>query len=413
MVDLPTSTAICQICRQPFTADDIASDNTVTVRSRQFHPMCYAPYVDESNLKLLVNCRCWSLGDTLTMTPAIRELRRLYPKAEIAVISNFPEIFKHSPYVNKNFDRKQVLPSDIKKEFTRTVDLFTGDFQHHWASHSVDFSAKSGLSKSLLPQDMQLELNYVGADRQAMLKIVRPGKKEKIVLLHPHKTEWDTRNWGHSRMPALAEKIKNAYPDHRLISIGGSRFNKDHQRSMKNFVELPGVESLYDKLSLLETAALMDLPQVRLLVTPDTGTLHIGATRPELPIVGIFTLIRSHFRAPVRQGRTGFKFYPVETSGCSCTYDGKPFIEHMDLSTCPKGNFLLTTLASGLEPKEKIVGLSQKFPETIWREEGLEQQIAEETKKYRSGNLRCFPDVQKVFDACKVVLDDRRGWKFW
>ena len=413
MQDMPSTTDTCRVCQRPFTVEELSTSNFVRMRDKYAHPLCYAPYVDETNLKILANCRCWSIGDTLTMTPAIRELRRLYPKAEIGVISNFPELFKYNPHVDKNFDRKEVLPSVLKPQFTRIIDLFTGDFQQHWATHSVDFCAKSGLGKSLLPKDMQLELSYSEADRRSLMDTIKIENNDKLILVHPHKTEWDTRNWGASRMPDLVRKLKAAYPSHRILSIGGSRFTEEHSKHMKNYVDLPEAENLYGRLSLLETAALMDLPQTKLLVTPDTGTLHLAATRPELPIVGIFTLIKSHFRAPYRRGSPNYKFYPVEINECSCTYDGKAFIEYTDLSTCPKGNFLITTLQSELSPEEKLVGLKQRFPETAWKPEELEEQIAAETQKYRSGDLRCFPEVQKVFDACKQALDDKRSWKLW
>ena len=367
------------------------------------HIFCYTPYVPETNLRVLVNIRCYSIGDTVAVTPILRELRRTHPKATIDVVTFYPELFKFSPYVQNIFDRNSVLPSAISSSYIKVIDAFDSTKQRHWATHSVEYSAKAALEKSLYLKDWWTEVHYSPADVQRAKEVAGFSEDDKVILVHPHKTEWETRDWGPSHMPELCRRLQEAYPGHKIVSIGGKRAEDGVAYQLTNYVPLEGALDLYGKLTLLQSLALMDLPQVKLMITPDTGTLHLAGTRKELPIVGIFTLIRAEFRTPVRNGVFGYKFEAVQTDACNCTYDVKSLTANPNISRCPKKVFLQNTLNAPIPVDQKILGL-KNYDGNVWKEEGLEDSIQEEMKKFQPGNLACFPSVDAVFSACTKLL---------
>ena len=397
----------CKVCMADFTEKDKPLIVDIP-ETGPVHLFCYSPYVPETNLRVLVNIRCWSLGDTIAVTPAIRELRRTHPKAAIDVITFFPELFKYSPHVRNVFDRHSVLPSTIANGYIKVLDAFDNTKQRHWATHAVEYSAKATLEKSLHLEDWWTEVHYLEADLKAAKQIAGFQEEDKVILVHPHKTEWETRDWGPSHMPELCRRLKEAYPDHKIVSIGGKRSEPGAINSMDNHVPIEGSVDLYGKLTILQTLALMDLPQVKLLVTPDTGTLHMGGSRKELPIVGIFTLIKPEFRVPVRNGVFGYRFEAVSTSACNCTYDMKSLTSNPNISKCPKRVFLENTLAAGIPTRDKLTGL-HNYDGKSWEEEGLSDKIKAELEKYKPGNLLCFPAVDLVFAACAKFLGESKN----
>jgi ADP-heptose:LPS heptosyltransferase len=390
--------ANCLICKQVINRNEESAE----MFSGSVHVQCFAPYVDEKKLKILINVRCYAIGDTVAVTPVIRELRRIYPNATIDVITVYPDLFKYNTNVNKIFDRNKVEPSVIVDDYVIILDPFDSTKQLQCVTHSVEYSSKSALEKSLRISDWWLEVNYSRENRTKAKEIANISNNDNIILIHPHRTEWDTRNWGVELMAPLVAKLKEGYPHHRIISIGGKR--KDTPYVLDNYVGIDGVENLYGKLSLLETVALLDVPQIKLLVTPDTGTLHLGATARELPIVGIFTLIHPEYRTPVRKNVFGYKFKGVSQEGCNCTYDSKSLVFDNKLKNCPKKTFLDNSYSAALPVETKITGLKNYDSSINWDEKILKRQIAKELNRFQESFLPCFPTVDKVFSACVELL---------
>lgn len=388
----------CLICKQAFNKDEEIAD----IFSGAAHVQCFAPYVDEKKLKILVNIRCYAIGDTLAVTPVLRELRRIYSQAVIDVVTVYPDIFKYNTNCNKIYDRNKVEPSSLVDDYAIILDPFDATKQLQCVTHSVEYSSKSALEKSLKVSDWWLEVAYSREDKTKAKKIANISNTDNIILIHPHRTEWDTRSWGTELMAPLVEKLKAGYPQHRIISIGGKR--QDTPYTLNNYVEISGVENLYGKLSLLETIALMDLPQIKLLVTPDTGTLHLGATAQELPIVGIFTLINPEYRTPVRKGVMGYKFKGVSIPGCNCTYDAKNLIFENKLKKCPKKTFLENLYSADIPTEHKLVGLKNFDSSVPWEEKLVKRQVAKELARFQDNYLPCFPTVDDVFKACVGFL---------
>jgi ADP-heptose:LPS heptosyltransferase len=411
----------CALCAGPFIANGqlAAGPAMKSDRLGLVHSTCYMPYHPQDNVRVLFNVRTWSIGDTLTATPLLRHARRIYPKATINVLTLYPELFAHNPHINGILDARSPVPQAMVDAHEFQLSTFANDrIPGHMAIHSMDFAALSAFGRQLYPTEWEYELYYSEADvTRAKAVWAEAGidpYNDRVIVLHPHGTEWSTRNWGPHRMPELAVRLADRYPGHRIVSIGGKRDGvTDHV--MKNFVALPEAAravDLYGKLSLLETAAILDSPCVKLLVTPDTGTLHLGATRPALPMVAIFTVIRAYFRTPVRHGELGYRFIPVEAdSGCNCSYDRPTLTQIAHINVCPKRTFLQETLAREMPVELKRNGLFLHDRHREWPKDapGLEAAVREEITRFPDEALPCFPSVDKVFRACVEALNQWGG----
>lgn len=372
------------------------------------HDSCFLPYMKEEEIRILFQIRCYSIGDTIAATPALRELRRMYPRTHITVLTFFPELFEYNPCVSAILDmNKTIMQKDIDAHHF-IIDGFNQEIGQHFAMHSVDYSSASAFGRSIFPIFWDYDIFYRPEHRNSAIKIARSfgidPENDKLIVLHPHRTEWKTRDWGPSHMEIVSRKIFKKYPAHKQASIGGKRDVKGHE--MKNYVKLDQVIDLYGTMSLLETAAFLDLPCCKLMITPDTGALHLAGSRKELPLVGIFTLVRAHFRTPIRYGKYSYKFIGVDSdTGCCCTYDNRQLTNEMHFDKCPKLTFLEETQRLSIPKGAKIQGLQNLFPEEEWSADSIGKQIREKTKEFNYENLPCFPTVEKVMTAVDTALE--------
>lgn len=404
----------CPICDENFIDKEKKTLFHSVLSSKDMgtvHDKCFLPYHSEENIKVLFKVRCWSIGDAISVTPVIRELKRLYPKIQITVLTFFPDLFKHNPNVSAILDMNHPVLQAVLDQHPFHVDGFKTETKMHFAMHSVEFAAQSAFSRSLLPDAWQYEINYADEDRATAKKVIRDHgldpHKDKIIVLHPHDTEWATRNWGSYGMNDLAAKLKADLPGFKFVSVGGKR-EQVKAHVMKNYVPFRdelGVVDLYGKLSLLETAAMLDLRAIKLMVTPDTGALHLAASRPHLPIVGVFTLIKAFFRTPVRNGKFSDNFIGVNADDpCNCTFDNRFLTNEAFFGTCPKLAFLEQTDKMTAPEIVRLDGLRNYITGRTWTKDNLNEQIAEELVRYNPRSLPCFPTVEKVYQACMKLL---------
>lgn len=395
----------CPICLEPFMEDGqikkpagVKSDIIGLV-----HDACFFPYFKEEHLKILFQIRCFSIGDTIASTPILRELRRLYPRAEIAVLTFFPDLFKYNQHIQMIFDLNKPIYEHELAPYAFRVDAFDESKGGHFAMHSLEFSAMSAFGRSLNQNDWGYEVNYAEDDTKNMLFVLEKhgiDTFDKVVVINPHGTQWETRDWGIKHGKELVKRIKEKYPDHKIVSIGGKRAEVPSNQ-MLNYNQIDDCIDLYGKLTLLETISFLDQDCVKLVITPDTGTLHLAACA-KAPIIGIFTLIKSEFRTPVRNQRLGYKFVGVNADNpCNCTYTNRFITDEATFERCPKKTFLQKTLDLKVPKEIKYEGMRNYGGG--WIKSNIDNEIKHELKKFDS--LPCFPTVEKVLRVVDVFLD--------
>lgn len=388
------------------------------------HNTCRLSFKSARNLQLCIIMNSWSIGDTVTLTPLIREIKRLYPFIAIDIITLIPEIFKYNKNIRRIIKYDKKLTRAMLTKYDHVMEPFqptNPNFLQHWTAHSVDFITHGGMKKTIDRADWWYEVPYTDIEKEYMKKIcVKDGLDpdvDSFILVHPHKAEWPTRTWSSESWTELISKIKKEHPHYKIVGIGGSRDEyADH--TMKNYMKQEGIIDLYNKLTVLETLALMDKPKAKMLITVDTAPLHIAACAKEILILGIFTVVRSKFRAPVRNGVFGYKFKGVDISECSCTNDLKFFSEAIGFMECPKKK-LLTELFNSLTGKGSInftkenvltaldnhsISLGRYTDKWSDTPDVLANQVFDELKIY-SKKLPCHPTAEQVYKEFVAFID--------
>ncbi len=402
----------CPICKEAFFDDKQKLIKPTNLFSKEYnsivHDGCYMPYFRQEGINILFKVRCYSLGDAISVTPVLRELKRIYPRANIDVLTYYQDIFAYNPHIRTILDLNRDIPAAMLAQYMFEVDSFDTDKVGHHSVHSVEFSAYCGLNRSLEKKSWEYEVNYSEEDKQQAFEILRANgvdpEKDSLILFNPHGTEWPTRDWSPVHGKELGAWLLETYPNMKLVSMGGKRTEVVSQ-NMTNYNHVEGAVDLYGKMTLLQSLALMDQPFSKLMITPDTGTLHLASCARELPIVGIFTLIKPFVRTPFRNGELGYKFISVESdSGCNCTYDGRFLTNDRSFRTCPKLDFLESTFRSNIPRALKYEGLRNYDDSIPWDRENFGKQIQEEAKKYKGESLPCFPTVEKVKLKIQIAM---------
>jgi ADP-heptose:LPS heptosyltransferase len=375
------------------------------------HQACFFPYFDEKRIRILIKARCYSMGDTISISPIVREIRRAYPRAHLCVMTFYPDIYKYNPHINEILDLNQPIQQAMIDSYMFQVDTFSSDKGGHFAMQQVEFVANCTMGRSIYPTEWEYEVLYSQENIDNAIRVTKEAgidpEKDKVIVFNPHGTEWETRDWGKVYGPELGEWIIKQYPDYKIVSLGGRRDDVPSQ-TMKNYVQVPGIIELYGKFSILDSIAFLNQPYVKLMITPDTGTLHLAACSTELPIVAIFTVVKSYFRTPVRKQRMGYKFVAVEADDpCSCTYRNRFMTNEMRFDRCPKKEFLESTLRNNIPKEVKIWGLQNYDMSIPWdKEKGLQKQITDELSKFTKPALPCFPKPEKVQRAIERAMND-------
>ncbi|NQU45780.1 MAG: glycosyltransferase family 9 protein [Chlorobium sp.] len=256
------------------------------------------------------------LGDSVLLTPLIRNLRKAFPKLEIHIIA-FSEasanFFRNDPEVTAVHMAKKE-PLTYKKEvLSKQFDVLFNTKDHpsthfllqsalikaRWkAGHANEFhtglfdqlikiehnthmalkncailpllgvkvteeECRPSLAPSLLPMEMQIFLRQIDTRRPTGINI-SAGEAN--------------RTWSADKCKALIE----LFPDERFVILSGPDEidkKKNLERSCPNTIPSPATGNLYE--------ASLIAAKLKLLVTPDTSLIHI-ASAAATPVVGLY-----------------------------------------------------------------------------------------------------------------------------
>ena len=294
---------------------------------------------------ILVKGTNW-VGDTMMSFPAVHCLRRLFPQAHISVLakSSLADLWKVNP------DIDEVIPYEFSKGVgrlfgelgiarlirQREIDLaviFPRSFSSAWMAFLAGIPQRIGYKgegRDLLLTD-RIDCTTEVLSRHRMyyyLHLIEPlgrcpspplpslslnGKQqgwadgflsrnglrgEKLIGLNPGATYGEAKCWPPERFAALGRRLREDHGASILI-FGSSR---PQERALNDAVAQgigKGCLNLSGQTSLLEMAAL--LRNCQLLVTNDTGTMHVAAavgTR----VVALFGPTDPRTTAPLGEG---------------------------------------------------------------------------------------------------------------
>jgi len=253
------------------------------------------------------------IGDLITVTPAISELRRNFPHAHIAVLASryAADAVKNNPDINEiiikddffktlrvvragRFDTTVIFFLDAYAAlitFSAGIKQRVGPVSKIWAvflnngvkqsrskvtKHEADFNLDL-LKKLGITPGFALPKVYVpdGDNKKAQTFLKEKfniTQSDKLIMLHPG-SKGSAQNWPAENYGTLARKIKEAYPDFKVMLTGAPS-------EQALLTEIATHAAPQTPLILKEVMPLTDfialINQCTFFVSNSTGPLHIA-----------------------------------------------------------------------------------------------------------------------------------------
>jgi ADP-heptose:LPS heptosyltransferase len=251
-----------------------------------------------------------AIGDTLCSTPVLRKLYDSY-NSKIIVVTDFPELFKNNPLVEKVYQSSSINRDFINSNFISHNSFYEYgqknnkgiEFKHNRIDIRQSHAIKLGF---MLTKD-EMELDYIPDTFEPINKL-----PEKYVLIHPVQN-WPSRTWDAVKWMELTKKLNEQ--NISVVSIGKESsevgfFNV--KKPIFNFEIKNGI-NLMNKTTLSQSWHLIDKSMC--FITMDSGLLHLAGTT-DSNILQLGSSINKEFRAPYRNGSQDYKYHYVG-GGCS------------------------------------------------------------------------------------------------
>ncbi len=336
---------------------------------------------NKKTINSILLIRLSSMGDVILSTSLIRLIRSTFIDARIdfLISKQFYEILKFNPYLSNViiYDKLNSFSKIIKQKkelahqlpnskYDLIIDLHNNKRSKHFRCQlgkKILKIKKNRLfklclvhfKKNLLNKKLSIpELYFNTANFNHLLiddgngleiffekEIEKTNNIRKKIAIAPGAYHF-TKQWGINKFSELINLIKNKY-DFEIFLLGGASDKKICQEILEKTDNFP--KDFSGEKSVLKTAEI--LSNCDLLVTNDTGVMHIAAAR-KIPIVAIFGSTTTDFGfAPYR---VNHRIIEVDLKCRPCTHIGR--------SKCPKKHFNCMNLISAervLEAVEEIV----------------------------------------------------------
>ena len=280
---------------------------------------------------------CNSLGDTLCATPVVRKVSKSYNR-KVHVISKHPDLFKNSPYVDRNITYTDEEFARVNEEY-EVMSTFDVSYKPNGVCNkhnAMDIRQFHAINLGFMLTSDEMELDFIPDE----VSIDIP---EKYVLIHPVQN-WNSRTWDISKWQLLVDLLNER--GIKVITVGKDSSERGGSNVVKPVFELKiknGL-SLVNQTSLDETWHLID--KAMCFITMDSGLLHLAGTT-DTEIIQLGSSINPEFRSPYRNGNQEYKYHYVR-GGCGlhCASDIRYGVrEHRSIQGIP-------SLVNCLERKE-------------------------------------------------------------
>lgn len=326
---------------------------------------------NNNNNKILI-IRLSSMGDVILASHLVRNLKEQFPLSAIDILTSdqYSEIYENNPYLTKvikydktknNFEQKLQKKEIFQAQDSNKYDLVI-DLQRNFRSKKIYSGESSYVLKVHKNRINKLSMVYfkkffsgkprhiteIYMDTVKKLGIVDDGKGLEIWLPEEKESKsyppenfeneilkqrnkiaiapgafHTTKRWLPHRFSRLAEILKEKY-NVEIVLIGGPKDNE----ICNSIISECKIKNLdYScSASIYESARQID--SCRLVITNDTGVMHISAAR-KVPVVAIFGSTAPEFG--FTPFRINHEIVQIELGCRPCTHYGK--------DKCPKGHF--------------------------------------------------------------------------
>lgn len=238
------------------------------------------------------------MGDQLCSEPVIRYTQKIYPDANLHVVTHFPRLFDHLDAKVYSYDEWKGLKDPVFKMYSCPDDEQSDHNLSHVLFHPCDFSSMSMIKRNIPNEDKTINLRIAPEDVKSVMDMVKTRDKNKpLVLIHAGKW-WPSKTlpltWWQEIVDKLSEKL--------TIGLIGKTLS-DEQGFQP--VECPNDGfDFRDITTLGELIALISLTKV--LLTNDSSPLHIAGAFDNW-IVTIPTCKHPDHILPFRNGTQSYK----------------------------------------------------------------------------------------------------------
>jgi ADP-heptose:LPS heptosyltransferase len=248
---------------------------------------------------------CNALGDTLCATPVVRKVSKSYNR-KVHVISKHPDIFKNSPYVDRNivYTDEEFARINEEYEVMSTFDVSYNPKGVCNKHNMIDIRQFHAINLGFMLSSDEMELDYIPDE-------ISMDIPEKYVLIHPVQN-WNSRTWHISKWQLLVDLLNER--GIKVITVGKDSSERGGSNVVKPVFDLKIKDglSLVNQTSLDETWHLID--KAMCFITMDSGLLHLAGTT-DTEIIQLGSSIKPEFRSPYRNGNQEYKYHYVR-GGC-------------------------------------------------------------------------------------------------
>lgn len=264
----------------------------------------------------LTNAR--AIGDAICSTPTIKKLYESYER-KINIISQYPEVFKNNPYVDRNYTSNAINLDFVKENFLYHNSFHNIGKKNEWGvelkHNNMDIRQFHAIMLGFMLSPNEMECFYQPDEFEPIESL-----PEKYILIHPVQT-WPSRTWSPENWMLLTKKLNEQ--GIAVVSIGKDSsevgfFNID--KPIFNFEIELGL-NLMNQTSISQAYHLINKSVA--FITMDSGLLHLAGTT-DANIIHLGSSIKPEFRIPYRHGSQSYKHHYI-TGGCNlaCASDMK------------------------------------------------------------------------------------------
>lgn len=240
------------------------------------------------------------MGDQLCSEPAVRFTQKLYPDANIHLVTHFPRLFEHLELPIYKYDQWRGINDAIITMHSCPDDEHSEHKLSHVLFHPTDFASMSMIKRSLPNVDKTMKLKLNVEDISSVLDLINGrnlDKSKKMVLVHAGKW-WPSKTLPTEWWQEIVDKLSEKYT---VGLIGKTVDDKQGFIDLKcpdNGVDFRNITSLGELIALISMA--------KVLVTNDSLPVHIGGAFDNW-IVTIPTCKHPDHILPFRNGTQSYK----------------------------------------------------------------------------------------------------------
>jgi len=295
--------------------------------------------------------RLSAIGDVLMLLPAVRLLKRQFPDTQIdwlidqpiaSLISEVSEVNVVAIDKPRSFSDYRQLRKQWRNKNTGQLISFQTSFVSNMlmallpADHKTGFGAPysreghhlfTDTAYDLPPQLHQVEIFFALAKKfSGITEDITISASDLSLPIHANDKAWATeqlqshtkwiainpmastqeKTWPAESYIGLIQELNNRYPRHQIALTGGpSAKEVELGLYIQSQLSIPCL-NLIGQTSLNQLAAILN--QVNLLVSPDTGPLHL-ANAVATPVVGLYAVTRPEYIGPYNQLQNCINIY--------------------------------------------------------------------------------------------------------